>query len=224
MRFESSINIPVNRSEIDPYGIQHDPLDYSKPSYLDPARMSSYGHQYKLAMETGGNSFINVGSGNHLLKYLLTTQKKSVIDFDLDFEASPDVVGMFPYLPFKDKTFHVALCFQTLEHFPFSMLKSNLSELHRVAKTIIISIPDISRSKSEKLKHSFFKQAKFPKEWSSYRERSVDKEHFWEIGDGQITIEEIIAVVKQTNLIVIKHFRNKLNKYHHFFILRTIGD
>ncbi|NLE93952.1 MAG: class I SAM-dependent methyltransferase [Chloroflexi bacterium] len=224
MPFERSINNPVGRSEEDPYGIQHNPLDYSKPSYLDPARMSSYGYQYKLAMETGGNSFINVGSGNHLLKYLLTTQNKSVIDFDLDFETLPDIVGVFPHLPFRDKSFDVALCFQTLEHFPFSMFKSSIAELRRVAKTIILGIPDKSRSKREELKYRFYEHAKFPKEWSIYRERSVDKEHFWEIGDGQITVEEITSAVRQTNLIAIKHFRNNLNRYHHFFILRTVEE
>ena len=222
MRFKPSINTPVNRSESDPYGIQHDPLDYSKPSYLDPARMSSYGYQYKLAMETGGSSFINVGSGNHLLKYLLTTQKKSVIDFDLDFETQPDVVGLFPTLPFKDKTFDVAMCFQTLEHFPFSMFLSNLLELCRVAQKIIISIPDKTVSKREILKHRFYKHAGFPKEWSNYKERPLDKEHFWEIGDEQITVEEVIAVIKQSNMIVIKHFRNNLYIYHHFFTLQMI--
>lgn len=224
MPFEPSGNDPISRTERDPYGIQHDPLDYSKPSYLDPVRMSSYGYQYKLAMETGGNSFVNVGSGNHLLKYLLTTQTKSVVDFDLDFKTLPDVVGLFPYLPFKDKTFDVALCFQTLEHFPFSMFGSNLSELNRVSKKIILSIPDVSITKREHLKYSFFKSTKLPKEWSIYKERKIDKEHFWEIGDGLITVEEILAAFTELKIINKQHFRNPLNRYHHFFVLRSLEE
>lgn len=218
MSFESTNNHPISRTEVDPYGIQHDPLDYSSPSYLHPARMSSYGYQYKLAMGTGGNSFINVGSGNHLLKYLLTTQKKSVIDFDLDFKTQPDVAGVFPYLPFRDKLFDIALCFQTLEHFPLSMFRSNLSELIRISSKVIISIPDITRSKSEKLKNEFYRQMGFPKEWSVYRDRSIDQEHFWEIGDGSITTQTILNLIDEENLKIAQHFRNKLNPYHHFFI------
>lgn len=221
MPIEQSINNPFGRSEEDPYGIQHDPLDYSKPSYLDPARMSSYGYQYRLAMETGGNSFINVGSGNHLLKYLLTTQIKTVIDFDLDFEASPDVVGKFPHLPFKDKTFDVAMCFQTLEHFPFSMFLNNILELNRVADRLLLSLPDRANSKTDNIKYDFYKRFKFPKEWKIFKQSDIGEEHFWEIGDGQITFDLIIEALSHTNLQVFRHFRNQHNRYHHFFVIET---
>jgi len=221
MPFESSNSNPISRTEEDPFGIQHDPLDYSKPSYLDPARMSSYGYQYKLAMETGGNSFINVGSGNHLLKYLLTTQQKSVIDFDLDFGTQPDVVGLFPALPFKDKTFDVAMCFQTLEHFPFSMFLTNILELNRVSDSVLLSLPDRTNSKTDKIKYDFYKRCKFPKEWKTLKQSNIGEEHFWEIGDCQITYDLIIEVLKDTDLQVVQHFRNQHNRYHHFFVIET---
>lgn len=219
MPLESSNRNPISRTEENPYGIQHDPMDYFKPSYLDPARMSSYGYQYKLAMETGGNSFINVGSGNHLLKYLLTTQKKSVIDFDLDFETQPDVVGVFPLLPFRDKTFDVALCFQTLEHFPFSTFLTNISELNRVANKIVLSLPDRTNSKSDNIKYDFYKKLKFPKEWKVYLQELVGDEHFWEIGDGKVTLDLVVEALSPTNLHVVRQFRNQFHRYHHFFVL-----
>lgn len=221
MPFEPSKNNPIGRTEKEPYGIQHDPLDYSRPSYLDPARMSSYGYQYKLAYESGGKSFINVGSSNHLLSDLLREQGRFVLDLDLDFRTKPDVLGLIPKLPFKPKVFDVALCFQMLEHLRFSSFSDNLIELSRVADTIIISLPDITLTKREVFKYKFYKKLHFPKEWIIYKPRKIDEEHFWEIGDGKIFYDDVLRELEIANLSLIKHFRNSLNRYHHFFVLKV---
>lgn len=221
MSLESSNRNPISRTEENPYGIQHDPLDYFKPSYLDPARLSSYGYQYKLAMETGRNSFINVGSSNHILSDLLLEQGKFVLDLDLDFRTKPNVLGLMPKLPFRPKAFDVALCFQMLEHLPFSTFTNNLVELSRVADTLIISLPDMTLTRREALKNKFYKCLHFPKEWAVYKPRKRDKEHFWEIGDGRISDKDIMMAIEQVNLSLIKHFRNSLNRYHHFFLLKV---
>ena len=218
-------NKPVGRSTNDPYGIQKSADEYFSIKYLDPARMSSYGHQFSLAMSTNGDTFLNIGSANNLLNYMLTKQGKYVTDLDLDIRTSPTVTAILPNLPFSNNSFNVVLCFQLLEHLPFSMLPDCLRELKRVSnKNIILSLPDTSSSKREKVKYKIYKTIKHPREWRIYRFREKNKEHFWEIGDGDVTIKMIIDVLNAERLILQKHYRNKFNPYHHFFVLLINND
>lgn len=216
---------PIKRSEENLFGIQHDPLEYYKPSYLKPNRMSSYGYQYKLAMQTECKSFLNIGSANNLLHYLLSKQDKFIIDLDLDFRTNPDVVAVLPCLPYYDNSFDVVFGFQILEHFPLSMFTHCLQELKRVAKKhIILSLPDISFSKNEQIKYRLYKFIRHPQEWGVYKPLKIDKEHFWEIGYGSTSIDTFLKLFEKEQLRVQNHFRNELYRYHHFFVLDKIKE
>ena len=183
--------------------------------------MSSYGVQYKLAMESQGNLFLNVGNANRILSQMLSDQNRNVVNVDMDLLNRPDVCGRLPDLPFASATFDVALCFQVLEHMPFESFKQNLVELARVSSKIIISLPNISLTSTENLKFGVFKALHFPKEWAIYRPRKINKEHFWEIGDGAICLNDILVTIESIGFKVRNEYRNPLNRYHHFFYLES---
>jgi hypothetical protein len=214
------INEPIGRTADKPFGIQRDPYSYYGSDYLSPERLSSYGYQFRLAIETNSRSFLNVGSANFILKQLLEKQKRSVLDLDLDFLTKPDIIGALPFLPFPDKSLDVVMCFQMLEHLPFILLGSCIKEIKRIAKEyILLSLPDRTRSKSQIAKYFIYRILKHPSYWRMYQLLPTSKEHFWEIGHSNITEDTLLCVIRNEGVEVVKHFRNPYNAYHHFFIL-----
>jgi hypothetical protein len=215
-------NEPINRTAGKPFGIQRDPYSYFGTDYLSPERLSSYGYQFRLAIETNSRSFLNVGSANLILKQLLEKQNRRVLDLDLDFLTKPDIIGALPFLPFPDKSIDVVMCFQMLEHLPFNILGSCMKEIKRIAKEyILLSLPDRTRSKSQIAKYFIYRNLKHPLSWRKYQLIPISKEHFWEIGHSTITEDTLLRVMGNEGLQLVKHFRNPYNSYHHFFILAT---
>lgn len=213
---------PIGRTEKKPFGIQHNPLDYYTPNYLSPDRMSSYSYQYSLALETGACTFLNIGSANSILKYLLEKNDVHVIDLDLDWNTKPNVSAALPFLPFSDKSIDVVMCFQILEHLPLIMFGATIKELKRVAKEfILLSLPDQTITNSQRLKYFIYKTFNRPVEWNIYKLRQIDTEHFWEIGHSNISDFAIVNMIKNENLEIIKDFRNQNNRFHHFFVVKV---
>jgi len=209
----------LNRSIDTPFLIQHNPNDYYTPYYLSPARMSSYSHQFRLAMGTDCKKYLNIGSANNILSRLLSKQDKQVTNLDLDIHTCPTVNAILPFLPFNDDAFEVLLCFQMLEHMPFTMINECLKEFSRVSnRYLILSLPDISLSKREIIKSLMYKIFHHPREWKGYRFSKTNREHFWEIGDGWLTRKKIINIIEKENFTLENDFRNSLNPYHHFFV------
>lgn len=212
----------INRSMNNDDNFSKNKMDgsgYRTFEYLSPSRMSSYGHQYSLAMKSKGTSLLNIGSGNDLLSQLLSRQGKFVVDFDLNYSTNPTVCGKLPFLPFLNSSFDVVLCFQMLEHLPFSLLPICMKEFTRIGtKFVIISLPDVTYKGYEKLKHYTYKFLKHPKVWKKYQKSDIDIEHEWEIGAGIVDERTIIQNANVDELALVRHFRNDLNTYHHFFV------
>jgi len=80
------------RTEKKPFEIQKKSIEYYQPKYLKPNRMSSYGYQLKLAMDTNGSTFLNIGSGNEILSFILKKNNKYIIDLDIDIVNIPFLV------------------------------------------------------------------------------------------------------------------------------------
>ncbi len=187
--------------------------------------MSSYGHQYSLAMKSKGTSFLNIGSGNDLLRNLLSRQGKSIVDFDLNTTTNPSVCGKLPFLPFSSSSFDVVLCFQMLEHLPLALFPICLKEFTRIGtKFVIISLPDVTYKGYEKLKHLTYKILKHPQVWKKYQKSEIDIEHEWEIGVGIVSEKTIIKYLNVDGLSLVRHFRNDLNLYHHFFVCKILAE
>lgn len=212
----------LGRSSNHPDGLQQEHDYYLSPEYSTPERMSSYGHQFALAMKTGGRTFLNVGSANGILSYLLSQHSKSVVDLDIDPKTEPHIVAALPKLPFPDDSFDVVMCFQVLEHLPFSMFTECISELSRVAsKSIILSLPDRTLSFFDQVKNLVYLLFHNPKKWRRFNQVYIDPEHFWEISQNGVTSRKIKDIFSCMGMDLITHYRNDLNYYHHFFLLNN---
>ena len=159
---------PVNRTEADPFGIQSPGERYSYAAYLTPKRMSSIGWQLALCEETCGSTFLEVGIGSSVLASLLKHQGKTAITIDHNPEIEPDVIGQLPQLPIADQSADACLCFQVLEHLPFSYLEPCLRELRRVSRLrVLISLPDQTEilDAGARRRHAIYQRFGFPKRW-----------------------------------------------------------
>ena len=210
----------LGRTVKEPFSIQRNFDHYTTPNFLSPKRMSSYGHQYALAMNTNCSTFLNIGSANWILSSLLKQQNKFVIDLDIDLSINPNVLGSLPKLPFPNNSFEVVMCFQVLEHLPFIMLEDCLKELCRISsKFITLSLPDQTSSYYEKIKKLIYFLVHNPRKWYRFNKKQIDPEHFWEIGINGISYSKIETIITDLNIIANTHFRNELFNYHHFFLL-----
>ena len=166
-----------------------------------------------------------MGNANNLQNYLLSRQGRYVVDVDLDIRTSPIVSAILPFLSFSRYSFDLVLSFQLLEHMPFSIIFDCLREFKSVRKKyFVISLPDMSLSKRNKVKFYIYKYIKHPREWNIYHIRNRDKVHFWEIGYGDINLGCLEEKIFLANLVIMSHFRNNLFPYHHFFVLKIKGD
>lgn len=209
-----------NRTIENPNAVQAASAQYLSPRYLSPKRFSSIGWQYRLCIETNSNSFLDVGSGNNILSWLLSKAGKQIISIDHNFEVRPDIVGLLPQLPVRSKAVETALCFQVLEHLPFQMVLDCLKEFKRISsKYVIISVPDQSDILSNRIKlmRAFADHMGFPKRWKTPL-KTKNEEHFWELGFDQIDSETFIILAKRCGLTIQKDFQNNLYPYHHFFV------
>lgn len=221
------------RTSTHPFSIQAPAEKYHETQYLSPERLSSIGYQFRLAVETGGQSFLNIGSAHGLLEQLLSQAGFRVIGLDLDHAVSPNVVGVLPQLPMRDAFTDVVMAFQVLEHMPIEMLQDCLLELRRVAsKAVLISLPDQTlgwqspptSSRMEALAIRFHHWAWARQEWQFRATTPLDPEHFWEIGNDDVTCETITAVATNSGLKLVRLFRNPCFAYHTFFVFDRIAD
>ena len=165
---------------------------------------------------------------------------------DIDPDLKPDVTGSVTSLPFEERTFDVACCFEVLEHLPIEQLKLALLQLKRVTREyILLSVPDVSPHVAFSIQHILLSQFKVPslkkifsnpiyslfkrKYWMLFcslpaifkQKHRFRGEHYWELGKRDFShqwfAEEIIAC----ELHIIQHFRNWHNPYHHFYVLKV---
>lgn len=218
---EILINHPFQRQNKNFDALQKESQEYTKPDYLAPRRLSSYGYQYFLALKTKCQSFANIGSANFLLRDMLHSQGLYVVDSDIDINTKPSITAALPFLPFKNNAFEVILCFQVLEHLPYDLFSLCIKEMIRVGENyLIISLPDRSLSKKQRLKYSIYQVFRHPSEWKKFRPIEIDQEHFWEVGQNNLDCETVMEVFRTNNLELIEHFRNPYFDYHHFFLLK----
>lgn len=215
------------RTNEHPFEIQTSAEQYLRTEYLSPERLSSIGYQFRLTVETGGRSFLNIGSAHGLLELLLRQAGFRAIGLDLDPGVSSDVVGTLPRLPMKDACIDVAMAFQVLEHLPFEMFKECLLELRRVArKAILISLPDQTpfwpstqtSSRMESIAIEFHHWTWKRQTWRFSMKHPLDPEHFWEIGHSNITYETINQLAVDAGLEPNRQLRNPCFSYHTFFV------
>lgn len=193
---------------------------YKSPNYLSPARMSSIGFQYQLAAESGSKHFLEIGFGGGVLGFLFEAYGLKLVTMDINPRLNPTIVGSLPIIPLGSNSVETILCFQTLEHIPLDDLIPSLQQMRRVAsKSIIISLPDrtpIPKGKFEKTRDLYYRLRGIS---SPPKKLQLDPMHYWEIGMEGITFQTIGRYIANSHLEIVKHFRNRYNPFHHFFVL-----
>lgn len=212
---------PKNRTANELHHPQVDASHYAA-NYLSPKRMTSIAYQYQLALDSQGETYLEVGVGTNLLAFLLTKSGKKATSVDIDPDLGPDVLASLPHLPFSNGAFDTSLCFQVLEHLPFSLFIPSLLELSRVAeKEVIISLPDRTQtfSRKRRIANYFYQKTGLGSRWK-IKTPQRNQQHFWEIGVDE-SVENILEVIAGAGLKAAEHFRNPHYQPHHFFVIQN---
>ncbi len=215
---------PVHRSLDSPFGIQAPAEYYLGDDYLSPNRFSSIGWQFNLSCRLNVHSYVEIGSGNDILAFLLRKRGKLIFTVDHNPGISPDLIGILPQLPLVSRSVDAVLCFQVLEHLPYGLLETCLGELTRVCKRfVVVSVPDqtVRSSPKQRLALRVYETIHFPARWKPLPS-DIDPEHFWELGHNGVSAENIIDIATKCVLGLVNHFRNDLFLYHHFFVFERL--
>jgi len=200
--------------------IQVDKQHYFTNEYLSRDRFIVLQEQLKICLESGGNSFLEIGPGPGFLTQLLRHLGKTVTTLDYDHALTPDIVASVLAIPSPADTFDAVVAFQVLEHLPFINLTTALSEMNRVSrKKVIFSVPD---HEGLQLLSNEIKLTLFGRPLISYRGFlpiykgiSNPKEHYWELGCAGVTEEKVLRSVDSAELICLKSYLPW--SYFHFF-------
>lgn len=142
---------------------------------------------------------------------------------DIAADLSPDVVASVHDMPFEDAAFGTVMACQVLEHLPFELFPTALSEIRRVTRRYaVISLPNAARAYSMSVNLPKLGSKAWLLDLSRIPRKKVftpDKEHYWEIGWNGHSVGRICSLMKQAGFAVIKSHRVFEFPYHHFFIL-----
>lgn len=113
-------------------------------SYLSLSRLSKDIQECIIEQRLIGNNFaiLDIGCGTKPYRPFFSNGGSEYIGIDLKPESKADMLCMSEYLPFRDKSFDVALCTQVLEH--VSTPQDTIREIYRVLKEdgiLILSTP-----------------------------------------------------------------------------------
>lgn len=194
---------------------------YDFDAYVDLKRWSSYWYQVKEVTAVATDPVLEIGTGNGLLKSVLTGLGRRVATVDIDASLGPDFVGSVLDLPFSDGEYPVVAAFQILEHLPFDRFEDALRELKRVSRChVLISLPDAW----PRWNYAFYLpkfgevQVSVPRPRLRAQEHRFDGQHYWEISKRGFDLGTILQSFRSARLDVIRRYRIPENPYHHFFV------
>lgn len=198
---------------------------YFSPEYISPNRWASFGIQIREIINTHPQTVLEIGKGSGLVNHVLNQMGIDAKTVDIDKSLAPDFVSDIRRLPMKENSFDTVVCFEVLEHLPFSDFLPSLKQLRRVSKKyVLLSLPE---PHSTYLSLAFKFLPFLPKvDWFykiSFKEMFFPKLnkniHLWEINRNPASLSEVLEKIDQAGLKVIKEYCSISNLYHHFFIL-----
>lgn len=200
---------------------------YRGLSYDTRERFISYWHQADQVLRRAPESVLEVGIGSGFLHRYLRQQGVDVHTLDFDEDLSPDTVGSVLELPFRNKSFDMACCYETLEHLPWENFDSAVHELARVAQRwVVLSLPDVTPYVRMDLEYGDRKRVirklcdlPNPKPGK----HSFDGQHYWEMGKAGFSRERIRRRLANAGLRVEEEIRVFELPYHYYFACRTRG-
>ena len=149
---------------------------------------------------------LEIGIGNGFVSNYLKQRGLNITTLDIDSRLRLDVSGSILNIPFLDKKFEVVVCYELLEHLPYSNFKRAMSEIFRVSiKHAIISLPDVNRI------YRLFVEISIIGEYKKFipliRLRKpihhFDDEHYWEIGKEDYSLKRITKDIKKIGFEIV---------------------
>lgn len=187
--------------------------------YVEKNRWISFWHQIDEVIKLNPTNVLEIGVGPGIFKDIIIKSGIQVSTVDINPDLGPDYVASATNLPFENDSFDCVCAFQMLEHLPYNETLLALSEMVRVSKkNIVISIPNSKKvwynSLQIPLIGRFNLHIPIP-----FKQRIIDKEHFWEINKKGYSLKRILSDFSSLNLKLVQSFRVNENPYHHFFCL-----
>jgi len=194
--------------------------EYTIQKYGHIDRFVSYAHQLREIAKCNPKTMLEIGVGDRLVgNYIRNNTAIHYTSADIADDVGADVIASVTELPFEDNSFDVACAFEVLEHLPYDLFDTALSELARVSKKdVLISLPHFAPPIKFLLKLPFLPELKFAFKVPYPRVHKFDGQHYWEIGKKGYSVAQIREKLQ-------KYFeiRNEYvpfgNQYHHFFVL-----
>lgn len=205
---------------------QVEPSQYKKISYDKKNRFISYWHQINEIQKLNPMNVLEIGIGNGFISKYLKDRSLEITTLDIDKRLHPDVVGTITNLPFIDESFEIIVCFEVLEHIPYTEFSKILTEINRVSSSYaIISLPDASHYYRIFLQIPKFGEFRkiIPIPSLKKRIQKFDGEHYWELGKSGFSLGNVIDTIETQNFSIEKTYRLFENPHHRFFILKKVN-
>lgn len=204
---------------------QVEPEKYLDLRYDKKQRFASYWHQIEQVVRCEPESVVEVGIGNGFLHRYLRQMGLSVHTVDFDGRLSPDTTASVVDLPFANREFDVAACYETLEHIPFEQFEPAVRELKRVARRfVLLSLPDVTPHLRLRLEVPFRRK---DVDWMvdlpnpRPKRHEFDGEHYWELGKRGFSLRRITGILARLGLDVEETVRVIEFPYHRYLRCRV---
>jgi hypothetical protein len=196
--------------------------------YFRTGRVFSYAHQIESVLAFEPRKVLEIGVGAGVVSAALRAIGIEVTTVDCKAELHPDIVASVVSLPLGDRSADVSLCCQVLEHLPFELFQTAITELARVAASgVVLSLPDATPHYEVRLRLPLVGFM----EWIGTRRYHVPKTerdaawegsgHYWEIGYPETPLDRIVTTIKDSDLRIVRTWRVSEKSYHRLFVLQA---
>ncbi len=197
------------------------PDEYLGRSYLNKERWVSYSLQIKLISEfVAKGEILEIGVGNKIVADFLS-KKYKLTTVDINPDLKPDIIASVNNLiSLVDRKFDASLCFEVLEHLPYSEFKNCLSELRRVSRSyVLLSLPYWGYTFGFKIKIPVLGEWVFKFKVTSLKKHQFNGQHYWELGKKGYQLRRIKKDIIDSDFKIVKSFWDLDDPYHYYFVL-----
>ena len=206
---------------------KHNPgiVSYSSLSYDTRQRFASYWHQIAEIMSLLPERVLEIGVGSGFVSTYLRNQNLPLTTLDTSCDLKPQIVGDVTQIPCADSSFDVVSCCEVLEHLPYELFPTALSEIHRVSRRYaIVSLPDAGRVYRLALQVPMVPDKSLLYRFARFFKRSIDPDglHCWEIGRKGYPLRMVVHDLQSAGFSIEKAYNVFENPLHRFFVLRRV--
>ena len=193
-----------------------------RPEYMDVVRFATHWHQFQEVLRTtpANGKVLEVGPGNGHVTWLLRMVGFDVTTADYDPDRDPDVVADITDLnQFDNFQFDTVLAAEVLEHIPFCEVPKAISELSRVARSLVISVPAPFVGVAIALNVPKLNPIRFHVGFPLLKTHRYDGMHYWELGKRPTGVNRFLALFRDSGLTIARHYRPLLSLYCYFVVV-----